>query len=278
LDATVGCGGHAMAIASLLGSEGIIVGLDRDDAAIERARTVLARSPARVVLRRADFAGLEHELDECGVATVDAVLFDLGMSSIQVDDPERGFSFRYEGPLDMRMDRRQKRTAADLVNDAAEDELADIFYTLGEERRSRRIAREIVRARSRERIRTTTELATLVERAKRERRGRIHPATRVFQALRVAVNDELHCLEEALGAAMRRLAPGGRLAAISFHSLEDRIVKQNFRAFAREGAAEILTPKPVRPGREECRANPRSRSAKLRVVRAAGRTRKEAAS
>lgn len=266
LDATVGGGGHARALAGRLGPEGLIVGIDRDGAAIARAEKVLAGVPPRVCLRQADFVDLERTLDECGADEVDVALFDLGVSSDQLDDPARGFSFRAEGPLDMRMDQSEQRTAADIVNGSDEAELADIFRRFGEERYACTIARAIVRARSRIRIRTTTELATLIEEARRGRRGRIHPATRVFQALRIAVNREIEGLEAGIEAAWRRLARGGRMGVISFHSLEDRIVKIFFRERAREGKAKILTKKVVRPGKEERARNPRSRSARLRVL------------
>ena len=267
LDATVGGGGHARELARRIGSRGILVGVDRDDNAIDAARDALSDVEATVYLKRANFSELEGELDECGQDEVDVALFDFGMSSMQVDDGERGFSFRNDGPLDMRMDRREATTAEDIVNETPEDELADLIYRLGEERESRRIARAIVRERLKERIRTTVRLAALIERAKRNRRGRIHPATKVFQALRMAVNREIESLTAALEAAWRRLAPGGRMAAISFHSIEDRIVKNVFRDKAKAGEAELLTKKVVRASEEECERNPRSRSAKLRVLR-----------
>ena len=266
-DGTVGSAGHSLAVAELIGSEGMIVGIDRDDAAIERAGAALADAAPRVHLKRANFSEAERVLDECGVDEVDMVILDLGVSSDQLDDPDRGYSFKTTGPLDMRADRRQTLTAEAIVNESDEKDISDIIYRYGEEREARRIAREIVRARAKERIRTTTELAELIARAKRERRGRIHPATRVFQALRIAVNRELESLEEGLVAAWRRLAPRGRMAVISFHSLEDRIVKGFFRERKKDDSAEILTKKPVRAGKGERERNPRSRSAKLRVLR-----------
>jgi len=267
LDGTVGSAGHALAVAKIVGPEGLIVGIDRDDAAIGRATAALEGAGPRVCLRRANFAEAERVLDECGVDEVDMVILDLGVSSNQLDDPSRGYAFRATGPLDMRADRRQALTAETIVNESEEGELADIIYQYGEERESRRIAREIVRARAKERIRTTTELAALIARAKRERRGRIHPATRVFQALRIAVNRELESLEAGLVAMWRRLAPEGGIAVISFHSLEDRIVKGFFRERKKAEAAEILTKKPVSAGKRERESNPRSRSAKLRLLR-----------
>ena len=267
LDATVGSAGHALAVARIVGPEGLIVGIDRDEMAIARAGRALSDAGPRVCLRQADFADAERVLDECGTDEVDMAIFDLGVSSEQLDDPARGFSFRAEGSLDMRADRRQALTAESLVNDSDEETLADVIYEYGEEREARRIAREIVRARAKERIRTTTQLAALIARAKRERRGRIHPATRVFQALRIAVNRELESLEAGLVVAWRRLAPDGRMAVISFHSLEDRIVKGFFRDRKESDAAEVVTKKPVRAGKRERTRNPRSRSAKLRVLR-----------
>jgi 16S rRNA (cytosine1402-N4)-methyltransferase len=267
LDATVGCGGHAKALADRIGSRGMLVGVDRDGEALERAAEELRGVDAEVHLCRANFRDLEDELDQCGQDEVDVALFDFGMSSLQVDDPARGFSFRSDGPLDMRMDPRQPTTAEELVNETGEEELADLIFNFGEERESRKIARAIVRERLKGRIKTTVELATLIARAKKQKRGRIHPATKVFQALRMAVNDEVESLVQALEAAWRRLSPGGRVAAISFHSIEDRIVKNMFRDKARNEDATLVTKKPVTASDAECEANPRSRSAKLRVLR-----------
>jgi 16S rRNA (cytosine1402-N4)-methyltransferase len=267
LDATVGSAGHSLAVAELVGPEGCIVGIDRDETAIERARGALADAGPRVCLCQANFSETERVLDECGTDTVDMAILDLGVSSNQLDDPSRGYAFKATGPLDMRADRRQDLTAEALVNDSDESDLADIIFRFGEEREARRIAREIVRARAKERIRTTTELAKLIARAKRERRGRIHPATRVFQALRIAVNRELESLEAGLIAVWKRMAPGGRMAVISFHSLEDRIVKGFFRKRRADESAEVLTKKPVCASKRERKRNPRSRSAKLRVLR-----------
>lgn len=274
LDATVGFAGHALAFAGRVGPEGVLVGMDRDDAALAcAAERLVTKRPAaapRVCLRHANFAELARELDACGVQEVDVAVFDLGMSSAQLDDPGRGFSFQKDGPLDMRYDRTEPITAERLVNESSEEELVDIFLRFGEEREARRIAREIVRRRARERIRRTTELAELVARAKRERRGRIHPATRVFQALRIAVNREIECLERAIVAAFKRLASGGRMGVISFHSLEDRKVKEHFGRWKRDGRAVLVTKKPVRAGADEVARNPRARSAKLRVLRREG--------
>ncbi len=210
---------------------------------------------------------LKQHLTACGITSVDGVLFDLGVSSPQVDEPSRGFSFQSKGPLDMRMDQSSGRTAADIVNHTDETDLADIIFQFGEERYSRRIARAIVRARTRGPFQTTSELAATIASAvpAHYRRGRIHCATRTFQALRIAVNDELSQLEPALRDAADVLAPGGRLCVISFHSLEDRIVKRTFRALAGTRLT-ILTKRPQLPTEEEIDRNPRSRSAKLRVA------------
>ena len=223
-----------------------------------------------MVLRKGNFRDLKHHLVEIGVPKVAGVLFDLGVSSPQLDDPVRGFSFMQDGPLDMRMDQAADVTAADLVNDRTEQELADIIFQYGEERYSRRIARSIVREREHRSIDTTGALASLVAGAVpfAYRHGRIHCATRTFQALRIAVNRELERLEPSLRAAVEVLGPMGRICVISFHSLEDRIVKHTFRSLAQEPAASLalLTKKPILPSDQECRENPRARSAKLRVA------------
>jgi 16S rRNA (cytosine1402-N4)-methyltransferase len=224
----------------------------------------------RVVLLRGHYRDLKRHLAEAGVSTVSGVLFDLGVSSPQFDDPARGFSFQHEGPLDMRMDRRPGPTAADLVNGSSEGELADIIFQFGEERYARRIARAIVRERVRRPIETTRALVALITGAvpSSYRHGRIHCATRTFQALRIAVNRELESLEPSLRDAVDVLAPGGRICAISFHSLEDRIVKHTFRSLTQGADANLalLTKKPILPTEEERRTNPRARSAKLRVA------------
>jgi len=261
LDATVGAGGHALAFLSL-GSDRRVVGTDRDDEMLERTKDRLRGFGERARLFHAPYDRLEEALDAAGCATVDAALFDLGVSSAQIDDPERGFSFQKDGPLDMRMDRSEPRTAADLVNRLPEAELARLIFEGGGERSARRVAAAIVAERRREPIRTTGRLASIVRRAVRGR-GRIDPATRTFQALRMAVNEELPRLEKGLAAAARRLRPGGRLLCISFHSGEDAIVKRFFRATP--GLVEI-TRKPVEASDAERAENPRSRSAKLRAA------------
>lgn len=270
VDGTVGLGGHAAAILRASSPDGRLLGLDRDGETLLRARATLGEFAGRARLEQADFREIPQRL--AGEAP-DGILLDLGISSVQLDDPARGFSFQAEGPLDMRMDRTSPTTAADLVNGMRETELADLIYQYGQEPSSRRIARAIVRARDQQRIGTTTQLAAIVGRAARRggRRAGLHPATRTFQALRIRVNRELDRLGEALEAAARVLAPGGRLAVIAFHSLEDRAVKETFRALDRHGF-RALTRKPLRPSEEETRRNPRARSARLR-----GLVREEAA-
>jgi 16S rRNA (cytosine1402-N4)-methyltransferase len=262
VDGTVGAGGHAAEVLRRSAPDGRLLGCDRDAEALEAASVTLAPFGARARLVQADYRELPQLLEEAP----DGILLDLGLSSMQLDRPERGFSFAADGPLDMRMDRRGGRTAADVLNRASETELADIIYRYGEERASRRVARRIVEARRRAPLRTTHELAQVVRSAVRSPRGsRIDPATRTFQALRIHVNRELEGLGDAIAGLARRLAPHGRLAVIAFHSLEDREVKHSFRALAADGF-RLLTRKPVRPGEDEVRRNPRARSARLRAI------------
>jgi 16S rRNA (cytosine1402-N4)-methyltransferase len=267
VDCTVGLGGHASALLEAGATR--IIGLDRDLDTLARARAVLAPWLERVDLVHADFRSLEAVLDRLGVPLVDGALADLGVSSMQFDAPGRGFSFQRDEPLDMRMDRSGGDTAADLVATSGERELADAIFQYGEERYSRRIARAIVDARRRSSIETTGQLAAIVRRAI-PRRGfmRIDPATRTFQAIRIWVNRELEGLDRFLEASARRLRLGARLVVITFHSLEDRIVKHTFRALEHSGVAplEVLTKKPVVPTGEEVQRNPRARSAKLRAA------------
>ncbi len=263
VDGTVGLGGHAAAILRASSPDGRLIGLDRDGEALARARVNLAEFTDRVRLVHADYRLLGETLDG---QEPDGILLDLGVSSAQLDDPSRGFSFQAEGPLDMRMDRSGGETAADVVNHTREKQLADIIYAFGEEPASRRIARAIARAREEGPILTTTRLAEIVSRtARRRRRTGLHPATRTFQALRIRVNRELEGLGAAIEAAALCLATRGRMAVIAFHSLEDRSVKETFRALADRGF-RALTRKPVRPSETETRANPRARSARLRVL------------
>ena len=270
VDCTLGYAGLAARLLDRTAPDGILVGIDRDAAALAESRMRLREVAHRVHFRHGNFCDLKALIIGSGVSRVDGVIFDLGVSSPQLDRAERGFSFREDGPLDMRMDQREGRTAADLVRDLPETELADLIYQLGEERYSRRIARAIVQARMQGMIGTTWQLAAVVERAvpASYRHGRIHCATRTFQALRIAVNRELDVLEPALRDAVDILAPGGRVCAVSFHSLEDRIVKHTFRALANgpEASVRVLTKKPVIASENERNRNPRSRSAKLRVV------------
>jgi len=271
LDATVGLGGHAEAILRASDPDGTLLGIDRDLEALDRAQERLAPFGTRLRLQHGRFEALEALARNSG--PFDGILFDLGASSLQLDMPERGFAFARGGPLDMRMDRQQPETAADLVMALSEQELADLIYRWGEERWSRRIARAVVQARQHEPIRTTTDLAEIVARTipRRLWPRHIHPATRTFQALRIAVNEELTGLDTSLAAAVDLLGPGGRVAVISFHSLEDRIAKQAWRSLETAGRVRVLTKRPLTASEAEVQDNPRARSAKLRAAeRAAG--------
>ncbi len=285
IDCTVGGGGHAQAILEATAPDGRLLGLDADPYALEVAYQRLQVYGDRVCLVNANFAELAEVAHNWGFFPIHGVLFDLGMSSLQLEAGERGFSFQLEGPLDMRYNPSAQTTAYELVNSLPEEELAELLYRLGEERHSRIIARAIVAARP---VSTTVQLAEIVARAVGGRRGmRLHPATRTFQALRIAVNHELEALERALPAATSVLAPGGRLAVISFHSLEDRIVKEYFTREARNcicpstpykvpctcghrATLRIITKKPGTPSAEEIKMNVRARSAKLRVAERRG--------
>jgi len=263
IDATVGLGGHSYEIAKRLGAPGHLIGLDKDPRALERAGVRLQASGdwPRVELMHRSFADIAKGRQP---ASIDGILADLGLSSLQLEDAARGFSFQAEGPLDMRMDPRSERTAEQVVNHLDERELADVIYEFGEERRSRRIARAIVRSRP---IRSTTQLAEVISAAARPMKyERIHPATRTFQALRIFVNRELDDLRALLGAAPQLLKRGGRVVIISFHSLEDRIVKDAFREGVKLGHYRLLTKKPVTASADEVDRNPRARSAKLRAA------------
>ena len=275
LDCTVGCSGHAEKILEANGPDSRLIGLDCDAVAIAASQERLARFGDRVLLLHGHFVDLKRHLATSGIGQVDGILFDLGVSSMQLEEPTRGFSFQGDGPLDMRMDQSTIGTAADLINRWPEAQLADTIFQFGEERFSRRIAHAIVRARERHPLATTKELVSVIERAVPEnyRHGRIHCATRTFQAFRIAVNQELNCLEPALRDAVDVLSPGGRLCVISFHSLEDRIVKHTFRALSGKAnpSLMVLTKKPQVPTREESDRNPRSRSAKLRAAQRVSR-------
>jgi len=264
VDATLGAGGHARLLAERVGPEGRLIGLDRDAAMLELARPRLAGLP--VTLVQAGFDRLPEVLSSLGISSVDAVLADLGICSDQLDDPDRGFSFQQEGPLDMRLDPSVGEPASTLLRRLNERDLADLFWQFGEERKSRRIARRIVETRRTAPLQTTTQLAELVRRClpwPKGRRPALDPATRVFQALRIAVNDELGALDRLLEALPDCVKPGGRAVVISFHSLEDRRVKH---AFARKETWQVLTKKPLQASDTETRENPRARSAKLRAA------------
>ena len=266
VDCTLGLGGHTSALLEAGASR--VVAIDRDQEAIAMARQRLAAFGDRVDIAHADYRDLPAVLAARGLAAVDGVLADLGVSSMQLDDAERGFSFRGDAPLDMRMDRSQGPTAAERLREVGEGELADVIFQYGEERHSRRIARAIVRARDERPIESTAQLAELVRRAVPHRGWqRIDPATRTFQALRIWVNGELEGLDRFLRDAVARLRAGARLVVIAFHSLEDRIVKHTLRALDREArVVRVLTPRPEVPGDDEIARNPRARSAKLRAA------------
>ena len=266
VDCTVGLGGHARAL--LTGGASRVIGLDRDPAAVDAARKALEEFGDRVEVVHADYRQISAVLDERGVAKVDGVLADLGVSSMQLDEPGRGFSFRHDDPLDMRMDTTAGPTAAEALRGVDERSLADLIYEFGEERHSRRVARAIVTARERAPIETTGQLADIVRRAiPRKGYMRIDPATRTFQAVRIWVNRELEGLDGFLGDAARRLVVNGRMVVITFHSLEDRIVKHTLRALQNEDfGLRIRTKRPMVPGEAEIERNPRARSAKLRAA------------
>ncbi len=264
IDATVGLGGHAEAILERSSPHGRLFGMDRDAEALSRARERLAIFGMRAVLVQGSFDGIAEAARRNGFEHVDGIIADLGISSMQLDSAERGFSFMRDGPLDMRMDRSRGESAAAFIARASEAELADVLFRYGEERMARRIARRI---RDSLPLGTTAKLAAVVAGACGGRRGRIHPATRTFQALRIAVNDELGMLERFLAVAPTLLKSRGRLVVISYHSLEDRLVKNAFRTHARRGGA-VLTKKVIVPGRPEVIGNPRARSARMRVFEA----------
>ena len=278
VDGTVGAGGHARGILKASDPDGLLLGFDVDAQALQLARTQLDIYSNRVTLVQTSFKNLSEQLTAQGWHKVDGILLDLGISSMQLDTPERGFSFRKDAFLDMRFDLQNPLRAVDLVNNLPEKELADLLYTYGEERRSRRVASAIVRARP---VETTLQLANVVAGATRSGKPGMHPATRTFQALRIAVNQELDTLIEVLPQAINSLLPGGRMAVISYHSLEDRIVKHHFRTESKDcicppkqpicdcghlASIKIVTKRPLRPQDGEIEGNPRARSARLRVA------------
>ncbi len=260
VDATVGAAGHALGLLSR-NRKLHLIGIDRDQEALERAHKALEAYSDRITLLRGNFGDMEGLLHSAGVKSIDGALFDLGISSYQLESG-RGFSFNDDEELDMRMDRKQDLTAYDIVNSYRQDEIARILYEYGEEWQSRKIAKAIFESRKKVRIRTGLELAGIIASVKK-RTGKIHPATKAFQALRIAVNDELLSLVKGLDGAIDLLSPGSRIGVITFHSLEDRIVKERFR---NDEVLTVVTRKPVKPGFDETRANPRSRSAKLRIA------------
>ena len=278
VDGPVGAGGHARGILEASSPDGQLLGLDLDPQALSLAREVLSPFGDRATLIQSSYRNIKVHLKAVGWSQVDGVLLDLGVSSMQLDTAERGFSFRYDAPLDMRFDPNGVVTAADLVNGMPENELADLIYTYGEERRSRQIARAIVSQRP---IYRTLELAEVIRGAIKTESRRRHPATRTFQALRIAVNDELETIEEVLPEIVNVLAPGGRLAVISFHSLEDRLVKNYFRKESQDcvcpprqimcncdhhASLREISRRPVRPEEPEIQSNPRARSDRLRIA------------
>ncbi len=270
VDATIGQGGHSLLFGKRLGPEGAIIGLDVDTNAVRRAQSVLEGLRCRVILVNSNFADVADVVRAQGIEKVDFILADLGVCSAQLEDDRMGLSFQRDMPLDMRLDKRLKTTAADIVNRTDEKSLADLIYRFGEERASRRIARFIVERRRREPITTTGQLAAIVSGALagrgRRQWAKIHPATRTFQALRIAVNNELDNLAGLLDSAPTLLKKNGYVAVISFHSLEDRLVKTDFKDNESRGVYRIVTKKPISPSREEVLRNRRARSAKLRIA------------
>jgi len=270
VDATIGQGGHSLLFGKILGHRGVIIGLDVDNKAIRRAQFILKDLVCKVILVQANFSQITEQIRKQGIEQVDFILADLGVSSAQLADVQAGLSFQTNMPLDMRIDKRLKTTAADIVNTVDEKSLADLIYKFGQDRASRRIARFIVQQRCAAPITTTGQLSTIVCKALKQpdgkRKRRIHPATRTFQALRIAVNNELENLKKLLASAPQLLKKNGFIAVISFHSLEDRLVKSDFKKNESQGIYRVITKKPIAPTRLEIAANPRARSAKLRIA------------
>ena len=262
VDGTLGLGGHAEALLTAMNGTGKLIGIDQDATALSIANDRLRRFGDGFLSISANFRNVDSVVNALGIQKVDAILLDLGVSSLQLDEGSRGFSFKADAPLDMRMNTTDGITAADVLRTYTESELADIFWRYGEEKRSKYIAKKIVETRKKNPIEATGQLVEVVG----GRQGKIHPATKVFQALRMEVNDEMGALEEVLPRALRLLAPGGKLAIITFHSLEDRHVKQVFRGWEDDGLAKRLNKKVIQADYQEKRNNPRSRSAKLRVI------------
>ena len=272
VDATIGAGGHSCEILKMIEPDGLLIGIDKDAEILKIAGRYLSNISDSYKLYQADYVDLDYILNKLEISKVQGILLDLGVSSLQLDSMERGFSFIKEGPLDMRMDRSQGKTAEDLLKRLSQKEMADIFWRYGDEGRSRRIAKAIIQERKTgAEIKTTTQLAKIVEKAlyvpgKYKKKRGIHPATRVFQALRIAVNDELKSLEHFLNNVCEFLTSGSRIVVVSFHSLEDRLVKSAFRMGQDASSLEILTKKPLSPLDSEIRENVRARSAKLRAA------------
>ena len=269
LDATIGCAGHASEIIKRIQPDGLLIGIDQDLEVIKIAQQNLSNFDSKLFkIVKSNFSNLDQVLLSCNLEKINGAMFDIGISSLQIDSPLRGFSIKDDGPLDMRMDLSQKLTAYDVVNRYPEKDIADVLFYYGEERRSRKVARYIKEARHKKKIQTTKELADIVLRALKPAKGfkRVHPATKTFQAIRIEVNKELDVITKALEKIVDFLEEGARVCVISFHSLEDRIVKNFFREQAKENRLKIITKKPLTATDEELSINPRSRSAKLRVA------------
>lgn len=273
VDATIGHGGHSLLFGRTLGPEGVLIGFDVDKNTIQRAHSRLSELACKIILIHANFSQISEQVHDNNIKKVDFILADLGLCSAHLENVDMGLSFQTDMPLDMRFDKRLNTTAADIVNESDEKSLADLIYNFGQDRASRRIARFIVQYRQKLPILTTGQLAAIICRALarpgRKGKYRIHPATRTFQALRIAVNDELANLEKLLASAPQLLNKNGRLAVISFHSLEDRLVKNDFKLNQKKGIYKIITKKPITSSRQEITDNPRARSAKLRIAQKA---------